>query len=199
MDRYWRSLWKRSNGATAALIALLVVSACGPAPDALVRQYVESANRHDLAALEAMLSDDVVWYLGLDTLVGKTKVLEPLDFDVGAQTHLELGTIVVRGDTAEFDLAEHNRVIMALGIHELMHYVRFVFRDGLIAVKEESRPAGGLEAFADSVASFASWLSSEEPEAYERIWGAGGKFVYSRSTAELMFQMAERWRARDGS
>ncbi len=199
MDRYWHCSWKRSSGAIAALAIALGLQACGgPSPDQLVRQYVGAANRHDLAAVEAMLDDDVVWYLGTDTLAGKRQALGPYDFDIGAQTHLELGEVIVRGDTAEFELAEHNRVLMSLGIHELRHHVRFVFREGLIILKEESRPPDEIEAMADSVGAFATWLYTERPEDYRRIWGEDGKFIYSAETAVLMLELAEAWRSRDG-
>jgi hypothetical protein len=159
---------------------------------------VAAANAHDLAALEAMLSDDVVWHLGADTLVGTAQVLGPLDFDIGAQTHLELGEIVVRGDTAEFEIAEHNRVLMTLGIHELRHHARFVFRNGLIVLKQPSRPADETRAMVDSVSAFASWLYAERPEDYRRIWDEAGKFNYSEATGVLMLGLAGEWRARDG-
>jgi hypothetical protein len=196
MARYWPCSWSRCNGALVIICVAILATGCGPTPDERVRHYVEAANRHDLEAVEAMLADEVVWFLGPDTLTGKHEVLAPLNFDTGAQTHLELREITARGDTAEFEMAEHNRVLMALGIHELVHHTRFVFRDGLIVRKEEIRQPGGIEAFADSVASFANWLYVEEPEAYDRIWGPGGKFVYSQSTAELMLLLVDRWRAR---
>ena len=199
MDRYWRCSWNRCSGAAVALSVALGLQGCGgSAPDELVRQYVAAANAHDLAALEAMLSNDVVWHLGGDTLAGKAQVLEPLDFDIGAQTHLELGEIVVRGDTAEFEMAEHNRVLMTLGIHELRHHARFVFRDGLIALKQPSRPPDEIGAMADSVSAFASWLYAERPQVYRRIWTESGKFNYSEETGALMLELAGEWRARDG-
>lgn len=196
MDRFWRCSWKRHSWAAASLLTFL--AACGsPDPGRRLQEYVELANRHDLAAVEAMLADDVVWYLGPDTLRGVTQVMAPLDFDAGAQTHLQLGAMEVRGDTVEFELAEHSRVLMALGIPELSHHVRFVFRDGLIAVKESRRPPDEIQAFADSVGAFASWLAATQADAYRSIWEEDGRFRYSRETAVLFLEWIDDWRARD--
>ena len=182
-----------------SLTALIFTAACAKEKkislENILVQYIESANRHDLNALAEITSDSTIWYLGPDTLIGVEEVMGPLSFDEGAQTELVLGKFVVRGDTIDFDMVERNNVLQALGIMELHHYPRFIFRDGLIYRIIPRRPPLELEAFVDSVVSFARWLADNDPDSYDRVW-PDGKFYYSRDNAELMIDLVPRWRKR---
>ena len=192
----------RGCGSCIVLVALSLAVACGSSDQraltAALRSYVDAANRHDLAALGQMVTEDVAWYLGPDTLRGRQAVLAPHAFDSGANTVLLVDQVEVRGDTVEFDLVEHNDVLDALGIGELHHYPRFVFRDGLIAEIRARRQPLELDAFSDSVASFMQWLGQHDPTAFARLW-PDGRFAYSTEAGTEMPALVLEWRRRDGA
>jgi len=191
----------RGCGSCIVLVALSLAVACGSSDQraltAALRSYVDAANRHDLAALGQMVTEDVAWYLGPDTLRGRQAVLAPHAFDSGANTVLLVDQVEVRGDTVEFDLVEHNDVLDALGIAELHHFPRFVFRDGLIAKIRARRQPLELLAFSDSVASFMQWLGQHDPAAFARLW-PDGRFAYSAEAGTTMPALVLEWRRRKG-
>lgn len=183
------------------LAALSLAAGCGSreqrALTAALRSYLDAANRHDLAALGQIMAEDITWYLGPDTLRGRQAVLAPHAFDSGAHTVLLVDQIEVRGDTVEFDLVEHNDVLDALGIAELHHFPRFVFRDGLIAEIRARRQPLELGAFSDSVGSFMQWLRLHDPTAFARLW-PDGRFAYSTEAGSEMPALVLEWRRREG-
>jgi len=192
----------RGSRLCVVLVALSLAAGCGSSEQraltAALRSYVDAANRHDLAAIGPMMAEDVSWYLEPDTLRGRQAVLAPHAFDSGANTVLLVDQVEVRGDTVEFDLVEHNDVLDALGIGELHHYPRFVFRDGLIAEIRARRQPLELDAFSDSVASFMQWLGQYDPTAFARLW-PDGRFAYSTEAGTEMPALVLEWRRRDGA
>jgi hypothetical protein len=184
------------------ILPVLLASGCGasePPPPTLeetLQAYLAAANRHDLDAVGAVIADDATWVLFNDTLVGKAEVMSPLRFDEGANTVLELSNVVVRGDTVDFDLLERNDVLEALGIAELHHSPRFIFRDGLIHRKMARRPPAEAAAFGDSLGAFVKWLTENDPEAVEFLW-PDGQFNYSREAGQAMPELVMTWRQRN--
>ncbi len=158
--------------------------------DETLRRYIAAANQHDIATLGAMIAEDAVWYLGQDTLVGRTEVLRPLEFDAGANTILNISNVNIRVDTVDFDLVERNDILTALGVSELHHFPRFIFREGLIYRKQARRPPLELEAFADSIRAFARWVGENNANDYDRLW-PNGRFAYGRDVAETMLRLID--------
>ena len=188
-------------GFVMTLLGGALATGCGSgdhrAHDAALRTYIDAANRHDLAAIGHMLTEDVAWYIGPDTLRGRQAVLAPHAFDSGAHTVLSIDNVEARGDTVEFDLVEHNDVLDALGIAELHHFPRFVFRDGRIAEIRARRQPLELGAFSDSVGSFMRWLGHHDPAAFARFW-PDGRFAYSAKAGAELPPLVLEWRRRDG-
>ena len=183
-----------------ALLGALVAPSCATRPGTdlatVMREYVAAANRYDDTALARWIAPDAVWYLGGDTLSGREQVLEPHAFDAGAHTRLAARDLVVRGDTVDLELVERNDVLAELGIAELHHFPRFVFRDGSIVRIEARRPPLEAQALADSLRSFATWLRERDPALYDRLWPGARRFAYGRETAGLMVTLVRAWRRR---
>ena len=75
MDRYWQYSWSSCSRTLGTLATLIVVSGCEPAPDELVRRYIDASNRHDLEAAAAL------WTPGLIDI----DRLTPGEFGVGTE------------------------------------------------------------------------------------------------------------------
>lgn len=183
-------------------ISAVLASGCGvpepaaPTLEETLQRYVAAANRHDIDAVADLIAADATWFLFTDTLTGRAAVLQPLAFDEGANTVLEVSNVVVHGDTVDFDLLERNDVLEALGIPALHHVPRFVFRDGLIYEKLSRNPPAEVAAFGDSITSFIGWLTENDPEALEFLW-PDGHFNYSREAGRAMPALVMKWRQRD--
>jgi hypothetical protein len=164
-----------------------------PSLQLLVEQYIEAANRHDIAAVRAMTSENATWHLGPYTLQGRDQMMRPLAFDEGANTVLQASHIVVSGRTVDFDLVERNDVLKAYGIPELHQFPRMTFRDGLIYRIEVRRPPLEQKALAENASSFRQWLKARKPSLYRQFFPEG-QLNYSRTTGEQMPLAIEQWK-----
>jgi hypothetical protein len=160
----------------------------------LLRRYNQAANRYDIPVLRSMLADDIVWVLGRDTLIGKDAALAPHEFDAGARARLTIKSSVVKGDTAEFVLEELNEYMDTLRMPPVTHYVRFVFRDGLLVRKEPVRPDLVPHAVDSIDQRWIQWIQTAHPEAWAQIMKPNGHINFSRQTGELLIRLAHEWK-----
>jgi len=161
----------------------------------LLLRYNRAANRYDIPTLHAMLSEDIVWVLGTgDTLIGKGAALAPHEYDATVKARLSIKSYVIKGVTAEFVLEETSKRQDMLGIPPIVHYPRFVFRDGLLVRKEPSR-LSDFSAAGDSIQkSFRQWIKGTHPEALAQLQKPNGRFNHSRATGELLLRLAREWK-----
>ena len=186
--------------AACAVFFSLAFLSCARKPttdlEELHRRYMEASIHHDLRTLRAMTAEDAVWTLGGQTLVGKEQVLGPNEFDVGMQTELEYSNVVVKGNTVEFELTERNCLTRALGVKEMHHHVRFVFENGLVKRKEESKDSPTLGQLAPrEMDSLLKWVREKHPEALAKLSDSKGRIIYSQETGALTCKLADEWAA----
>ena len=159
----------------------------------LLQRYIQAANRHDISALRDRFAENIVWILGTDTLVGKDAVLAPHELDAGAGTRLIIKNAIVKGDTVESILEETNDYMDTLGMPSVVHYPRFVFRNGLLARIEPIRP-DFTPPLTDSIDQrWNQWIQSAHPEAWVQIVKPNGDINFSRETGELLLRLACEW------
>lgn len=164
----------------------------------LVHEYVEASDAHDLDKLASMTADSAVWILGNIQLKGKEEVLGPNRLDAGANTRLEMSNLVVRGDTAKFELAEVNDILTALGINSIVHYPRLVFKDGLVVRKDQWKPNTMMpEEASPNLGRFQQWIQDNKPDAIDRLFDQDGNFIFSRENGELMASLAREYSERE--
>ncbi len=179
-------------------VILLVLLGCKKQQlntEQVLKEYIQSANEHNLEKVYLMYSDNIEWQFGTYTFSGKEEAIAPLRFDKGANTFLTIKNINANGDTLDFELIETNDVIKELGIPKLHHFPRFILKDGLIYRISESRPPLEIRAYVDSVSAFAMWLSDNRPKKFEQFW-PNGKFNFSEETGKEMPLEVAEWRNR---
>jgi hypothetical protein len=160
----------------------------------LLRRYNEAANRHDISTLRAMSADGIVWVLGRDTLIGKNAALGPNELDAAVGARLTIKSFVVKGDTVDIVLEEANEFMDTLGMPPLVHYPRFVFRNGFLVRKEPVRPSL-VPPVADSIdRRWKEWIQTAHPEAWRQIRKPNGHVNFCRRTGELLLRLAREWK-----
>jgi hypothetical protein len=163
----------------------------------LLNQYISAANSHNFGILTDLISENAVWYLGRDTLIGRDKVLSPLRFDEAVNTKLYVRNVQVRGDTVDFDLVEKNGVLYGLGFDSLIHYERFVYSDAKVVLQTSRFPPDPFKTFSDSVVAFYDWLRFSDSLAYREVISEGGKFQYSNKSGKIILDQITKWRKRN--
>ncbi len=160
----------------------------------LLERYIMAANQHDIKALLTMFSENIIWILGSDTLIGKKSVMAPHEFDAGAGTRLIIKSSIVKGDTVESILEETNDYMDTLGMSSVLNFPRFVFYDGLLIRIEPIRPQM-IPPLVDSIdQQWNKWIQNEYPDAWAKIVNPDGSINYSRETGELLLRLACEWR-----
>lgn len=178
------------------LFGVLIFSACAEAASPsreLFDRYLAASNDHDLKVLETLAADDIVWRLGPWTLKGKDQVMALHYADLINHTSLEAREVVVRGDTVECVLIERNDATRAYGADSLLHYPRYVFRDGLVVLKEAWRRDPGVVALNRYSAPFRAWVRETHPESLALILDSTGTPRWTRAAVREKRRMLEAW------
>ncbi len=164
---------------------------------ALIRAYCEAANRHDLAAVAAMLTEDVTYELtGQDVLTGKERVLALHAYEAGIGAGLELRDCAVEGERVICWAVERNRWLAAAGLTEVA-YSRIVYslRDNLIHRVVASMDPESLHRLGEVMHSFLQWLAARRRQELAQLFTAEGDFVYSRENGDLAVKLLREWQA----
>lgn len=163
----------------------------------LFHRYVEASASHDLATLEALTSDDIVWHLGPLTFEGKAKALGPNAYDAGARTELTYSNVQVEGNVVTFEMLETSEIIRAVGMTELRHYPRFEFRDGLVVRKGPStrKPpaAHSIPELNRRMAPLRKWIRETHPDALAKLVDPNEGFIFSEESGALMLRLTREW------
>ncbi|UCH82665.1 MAG: nuclear transport factor 2 family protein [Candidatus Latescibacterota bacterium] len=175
-------------------LALAVVSCGGGSrTDDVTARYLEAWRTHDIKTLTEMTSPDVVLEFGRGTLAGREHIINAVEFSAGANTTVEIGNIVVRGDTVEFEMAEKNDIVTACGIEALLHHPRLIFEDGKLVRKGEVKGNRTFRVYAEQLSILRSWIAKSRPDILEAITDERGRYKINRRTGELLAMMARTW------
>lgn len=180
--------------------ALLLAVSCAtgePGVAELFHQYAEASVSHDLATLESLTADGIVWQLGPFTLAGKDKALGPNAYDAGAQTELTYSDVRVEGNVVTFELLETSEIIRAVGMTELHHYPRFEFANGLVVRKGPSErkaaAANSLPELNRRMVPLRKWIRDTHPEDAAKLIDSKDSFVFSEDNGALMLRLTREW------
>ncbi|MGD8329130.1 MAG: nuclear transport factor 2 family protein [Acidobacteriota bacterium] len=202
-----RRRWNMPPGrvhATHAVVVAALLSVCScyrTSPDVAeqFQRYADASASHDLETLETLMADDIVWQLGRYTFEGKEAALGPHAYDLGMDNELTFRDVRVDGNVVEFELAETNETVRAIGMTELRSYPRFTFANGLVVRKGPSgkeQPAGySMAEYNRRMAPLREWIRNTHPEAVSDLLDAGGSFVFSRENGALMLRLTREWLA----
>ncbi len=186
--------WQARTLRVSATIVLAVACAQPkPTTRQLFDDYLAASNAHDLATLDLMTSNDIVWLLGPWALSGKEEALRPHYADLVNHTSLEAHDVTVRGDTVECTLIERNDGTRAHGPDSLIHYARYVFHDGLVIKKEPWAPSPSMAEFNRRAQPFRAWVRNELPEALSVILDSTGTPQWTREAVDMTHLMRNEW------
>lgn len=178
------------------LSLLIFTSACSNKSEetkALFSRYLEASNAHDLETLEKMTDDDIVWKIGPYKLSGKEEALSPHAYDAIMHTSLEPHDIVIRGDTVECIIIERNDVTKAFDVDGIVHYARYVFRNGLMLRKEPWKEPKSDPTFAENFKKFRGWVRETYPEELNKLDSLGTISHFSPDAGELRSRLLKEW------
>jgi hypothetical protein len=178
--------------------ALLTFAGCEHRPDvAQFERYAKASKEHDLATLEALTADSIVWQLGPYTFKGKKEALGPNAYDAGVQNQLVYRNASIEGNVVEFELIERNAIIRAVGMTEVRSYPRWEFEDGQLKRKagrwKEAPAEYSLAELERRKVPLRTWIRATHPEAMQALMDSEGHFVFSRDTGALMLRLAREW------
>jgi len=160
----------------------------------LHRIHMEASINHDIETLRTLMHDDIIWYLGADTLRGKEKAIVPHEYDAGYKTILKYSNVVVKDDTVRFDLLETNDQVKFFGMEGIRLYPQFIFKDGLVYRKMQWKKSGDMPELIRRSQPFINWVKTMHPEALKIIRKPNGRFNFNFETGRLLLQLFHQWR-----
>lgn len=178
---------------------LLAFAGCKnqPAVAEEFERYAKASTEHDLATLDALTADDIVWQLGPYRLVGKKAVLGPNAYDAGVENQLVYRNARIEGNVVEFELTETNEVIRAVGMTEVRSYPRFEFENGQLKRKmgswRDSPAEYSMVELNRRKAPLRKWIRDIRPEAMQKLMDSEGNFVFSQENGALMLRLTRDW------
>ncbi len=162
-----------------------------------VKTYVDAANRHDLEAIDAMLTDDIVFEMnGKNIAVGKEQVRTVHDNDAGFNTELELTECKEKGNTVTCKITERNDYVIAAGINEINYTSGdFTFKKGLIQKISATMSPESVRAGKEFEQGFVAWVKQNRSEELAKLMTPAGKFKWGRESAVIMVKLVKEYRS----
>jgi hypothetical protein len=94
---------------------------------------------------------------------------------------LEPRDVVIRGDTVECSLIERNDAMRWVGLDSVVHYPRYVFKDGLVILKEARKPAPLMQELIHRWQPYWQWVGKAHPEAEAVLLDSLGRGRWDRA------------------
>lgn len=157
-------------------------------------KYMDASINHDIETLRSLTHDDIIWYLGKDTLKGKEKAIAPHEYDAGYKTNLKYNNVVVKGDTVRFELLETNEQVTFFGMEAIRLYPQFIFKDGLVYRKMPWKMSRDMSKLFRRSQPFINWVKTNHPEALISLQKPDGNFNFNYESGQLLCRLFSQWR-----
>jgi hypothetical protein len=164
-------------------------SVANPDPSVLFDQYVDAVNAHDLETLASLTAPDAKW----GSLVGRDALLRQNEFDIETGIRLETRDVSVQGNAVEATLIERTDFTRAHGPESTIHYVRFVFQNGMVVSKSRTRPDPQTDEFMSRTIPFRQWVRQTHPEAVEKLTSAPRVLIITKESGVLTAELLAEW------
>lgn len=161
-----------------------------------VTVYADAANRHDLEAIDAMLTDDIVFEMnGRGIAMGKEQFRNIQDNDAGFNTELELTDCKQSGNKVACKITERNDYVRAAGINEIQYSSDvFTFKNGLIRKISATMSPESVKAGKEFDQGFVAWVRQNRSEELSKLMTPDGKFKWGRESAKIMVNLARDYK-----
>ena len=162
-----------------------------------VKTYVDAANRHDLDAIDAMLTEDIVFEMnGTSIALGKEQVRTVHDNEAGFNTELELTDCKEKGNTVTCKITERNDYVIAAGINEINYTSGdFTFKNGLIKKISATMSPESIKSGKEFDQGFLTWVKQNRSEELAKLMTPAGKFKWGRESAKIMVNLVKEYQA----
>jgi hypothetical protein len=185
---------------TGMVIAILIITFTGCQRQNLLNKvniYVEAYNRHDVEAIDAMLTYDVVFEMnGTNIAIGKKQIRTVYDNDAGFNAELELTDCKQKGNTVTCKATERNDYVKAAGINEINYTSEdFTFKKELIWKISATMSPESVRAGKEFDQGFVTWVRQNRSEELSKLMTPSGKFKWGRESAVIMVKLVKEYRS----
>jgi len=164
-----------------------------PSVEELFRRFIDARNRHDVAALRAVLAPNVTIRRHIEVTTGPDTMLARLPYEAGINQHIEARNPVVEGDRIKYEQIERSDLSDAFELKPVTRYLEISFAGGLIAKidhwKDEERDPVRLQRFN----SFDAWLASAHPDVAADLAAGQTGEALTEGTGRKVVELAKKW------
>jgi limonene-1,2-epoxide hydrolase len=166
----------------------------------LVQAFCEAVNRHAVAEVIAMFSDEAEFELaGLYRIVGKKQIRSVFEYDAGVHTKLEFSRFQIEGNMVKCQLVERNDRLEAIGFSKLDYpSCLLTFKERRIQKFSAKPDEESMKKIANALQGFLPWLAQKYPSDRAKMYTSEGRFIYSRENGERAVPLLREWRLSQG-
>ena len=158
-----------------------------------VTAYVDAVNRHDLKAIDAMLTNDITFEMnGRSIAEGKEHARLVYDTDAGFNIELELADCKQAGNKVTCRITERNDYVKAAGINQIEYTSDvFTFKNGLIRKISATMSPESVKAGKEFDQGFVTWVRRNRSDELTKLMTPDGKFKWGRESAIIMVNLVK--------
>lgn len=157
---------------------------------AIIQQYEEASNRHDIDTCTALFSEDGRIEMNGEIYQGAQALRAAHEYDAGSHTTVAFRDFLVEGDTIHCTFWNEHALDRVIGTGGTTARATFTLRgEQIVCFNILSPDEDELQRVRSIVRPAFVWLRENHPEVVAR-WGS-----FDRAGGETVFALAELWRA----
>jgi len=182
------------------LSPILLLASCSTQPDnlALISDYQNQKNGHDLESTLSMFAEDARLNFGpLGSLVGADQIRAIHEYDLALDTKIVFEDCQAKDQEVSCLAIETNKWLDLVDI-EFITYdeSRFMFdANGRIESISATLSPASSKVLGEAMATFDVWARSNRADEYSALFLPDGNFSYSFENGENVLALLRRWRA----
>ena len=167
---------------------------------ATVQAFLDAHNEHNVDAVLALCTDDVVWEEeGISSRSGKAELRKKELWDKAVNGAFEFRRIQARGNVVTAKAVEFSDYYAAAGIDQFEYdSISFTFQGSLIKEIKVVPSGDSNNAYGNALNMFVIWGSSNKAAEMNSL-KEGGRYSFSAATAPNWIKLLKEWKASTGS
>lgn len=167
---------------------------------ATVNAFLDAHNEHNIEAVLALCTEDVVWEEeGISTRTGKAELRKKEEWDKAVNSVFEFKRIQASGSVVTAKATEFSNYYTAAGIDQFEYdTISFTFQGNLIKEIKVVPSGDSNNDYGNALNMFVIWGSSNKASDMNKL-KEGGRYSFSAATATHWIALLKEWKASTGN
>jgi len=175
-------------------VLFIILSACSPSPVELTKRFTTTYNTHDVNKIVALYTNNAVFeVVGKLSFKGKNQIYRVTQYDSVLNIHMTISNILMRADTAFYNLTETNDWYKTAGIDATHYKMKLIFKKDLITHLQAEVKPETQKAVSQVLSPFVKWAAENNTDILKEMMPEG-KFIYNAENAKKSLSLLLKWK-----